>query len=310
MAQQLGSNYYNSPYKFNGKELDEETGLYYYGARYYDPRISIFQSTDQMAEKYPNVNPYAYCFQNPINLIDPSGMEPENSLIDPNKGKLTGSSNLVIFTMDNNNIDAKKMNEESGNYDWIAVNNPEEAEKILKEKYGNKRGFIKNLVWRSHGGKDGADLDADVSKNSATSDPSKSESLNYIRSLLRNDANILFTACFLVGGSLQPGNRYYATGKKHADRFSSFFVGKSNRKLFLNYTLSNATPSTYDSFNFDSQLHNQKRAGFLQYTKNGVSSGFYDVIVNSSGGFSIKYLRPNNRFGITPELKNNFRKLD
>lgn len=39
MAEQLGSNY-NSPYKFNGKELDETTGLYYYGALYYDPKLS------------------------------------------------------------------------------------------------------------------------------------------------------------------------------------------------------------------------------------------------------------------------------
>ena len=30
------------PYLFNGKELDSETGLYYYGARYYDPKVSIF----------------------------------------------------------------------------------------------------------------------------------------------------------------------------------------------------------------------------------------------------------------------------
>ncbi len=75
MAQQLGSNYYNSPYKFNGKELDEETGFYYYGARYYDPRISIWQSVDPLAEKYPNVSPYNYCLNNPINAIDPDGKE-------------------------------------------------------------------------------------------------------------------------------------------------------------------------------------------------------------------------------------------
>ncbi|WP_396156858.1 SpvB/TcaC N-terminal domain-containing protein [Flavobacterium sp.] len=73
MAQQLGSNYYNSPYKFNGKELDEETGFYYYGARYYDPRISIWLSVDPLAEEYPNVSPYAYCLNNPINAIDPDG---------------------------------------------------------------------------------------------------------------------------------------------------------------------------------------------------------------------------------------------
>ena len=76
MAQQLGSNYYNSPYKFNGKELDEETGLYYYGARYYSPRESIWLSVDPLAEKFPNVSPYAYALNNPIVLTDPDGREP------------------------------------------------------------------------------------------------------------------------------------------------------------------------------------------------------------------------------------------
>lgn len=66
---------YETPYKFNGKELDEETGLYYYGARYYDPKTSIWLSVDPLMEKYPNFNPYAYCYQNPINIIDPTGME-------------------------------------------------------------------------------------------------------------------------------------------------------------------------------------------------------------------------------------------
>jgi RHS repeat-associated protein len=65
----------NSPYKFNGKELDEETGLYYYGARYYDPRISIWLSVDPLAEKYPGVSPYVYCLNNPINVIDPDGRD-------------------------------------------------------------------------------------------------------------------------------------------------------------------------------------------------------------------------------------------
>src|SRR5690606_28435476 len=66
---------YNNPYKFNAKEMDRETGMYYYGARYYDPRISIFVSVDPLAEKYPNYTPYHYVHQNPVNLIDPTGME-------------------------------------------------------------------------------------------------------------------------------------------------------------------------------------------------------------------------------------------
>ena len=65
----------SSPYKFNGKELDDESGLYYYGARYYDPRISIWASVDPLAEKYAGWSPYNYCLQNPLNLIDPDGMK-------------------------------------------------------------------------------------------------------------------------------------------------------------------------------------------------------------------------------------------
>lgn len=68
---------YNNPYKFNAKEMDKETGMYYYGARYYDPRISIFVSVDPLAEEFPNYGGYVYTMNNPINLVDPTGMAPE-----------------------------------------------------------------------------------------------------------------------------------------------------------------------------------------------------------------------------------------
>ena len=67
-----GSFFY-SPYLYNGKELDEETGLYYYGARYYDPKMSVWYSTDPMQEKYPWMTTYGYCINNPIKLVDPNG---------------------------------------------------------------------------------------------------------------------------------------------------------------------------------------------------------------------------------------------
>ncbi len=62
-------------YLYNGKELDEETGLYYYGARYYDPRISMWYGVDPLTEKYPGISSFAYVANNPIKLIDPNGME-------------------------------------------------------------------------------------------------------------------------------------------------------------------------------------------------------------------------------------------
>ena len=46
------NNTWNTPYLFNAKEFDEETGMYYYGARYYEPRLSLWMSTDPMQEKY------------------------------------------------------------------------------------------------------------------------------------------------------------------------------------------------------------------------------------------------------------------
>ena len=64
---------WNTPYLFNAKEFDEETGLYYYGARYYDSRLSLWISTDALKEKTPNVSPYIYTDNNPIIYIDPDG---------------------------------------------------------------------------------------------------------------------------------------------------------------------------------------------------------------------------------------------
>ncbi len=78
MAEQKSNNgSYETPYKFNGKELDEETGLYYYGARYYDPKVSIWYSVDPKADNFPSMNPYVYCNQNPIDLSDPKGLYPD-----------------------------------------------------------------------------------------------------------------------------------------------------------------------------------------------------------------------------------------
>src|SRR5690606_22100067 len=70
---------YNNPYKFNGKEMDRETGMYYYGARYYDPRISIFISVDPLAEQ--TMEPYLYTGNNPIMFTDPTGMSKDGIII-------------------------------------------------------------------------------------------------------------------------------------------------------------------------------------------------------------------------------------
>ena len=64
-------------YKFTGKEMDDETGLMYYGARYYDPLLSRFVSQDPWQGDLTNpqtLNKYSYVLNNPIKFVDPTGM--------------------------------------------------------------------------------------------------------------------------------------------------------------------------------------------------------------------------------------------
>ncbi len=76
----------DNPYRYNSKELDQETGLYYYGARYYDPRTSVWQSVDPpIIGKFligqhnggvynsKNLSIYSYTYNNPIKYLDPDG---------------------------------------------------------------------------------------------------------------------------------------------------------------------------------------------------------------------------------------------
>ncbi|UVS78199.1 SpvB/TcaC N-terminal domain-containing protein [Actinokineospora sp. UTMC 2448] len=73
------------PHQYTGKEIDPETGLYYFGARYYDPRTQLWQSPDPAMESYldgapaggvyspVNLASYTYAGHNPIRVSDPDG---------------------------------------------------------------------------------------------------------------------------------------------------------------------------------------------------------------------------------------------
>ncbi|MDB5851921.1 MAG: hypothetical protein JWP29_5673, partial [Rhodoferax sp.] len=60
-------------YLYNKKELQEETGMYDYGARFYDPVIGRMTTVDRFAEKYMGNSPYQYGANNPILNIDMNG---------------------------------------------------------------------------------------------------------------------------------------------------------------------------------------------------------------------------------------------
>jgi RHS repeat-associated protein len=64
---------FTSPYRFNSKELDPETGLAYYGARYYQNKMGVWLSVDPKSYWYQSQSPYVFTLNNPIMLHDPNG---------------------------------------------------------------------------------------------------------------------------------------------------------------------------------------------------------------------------------------------
>ena len=105
------------PKKYNGKEYDEVHGLnwYDYGARMYDPAMARFTQMDPLCELYPHLSQYAYCAGNPVNAVDPSGMNP----IFNRKGILLGvddwgmQGDALFFDMDKKDFSLKYSHEEA-----------------------------------------------------------------------------------------------------------------------------------------------------------------------------------------------------
>ncbi len=118
---------WGTSYKFNSKELDQETGLYYYGARYYSPWGNIWLSVDPMSDKYPSMSPYMYCAGNPVILVDPDGREIEITEILNKDGTTTVNIKFTAALINNSSkkISKGKMQEYSRN-----------MESSLREYYG------------------------------------------------------------------------------------------------------------------------------------------------------------------------------
>ena len=149
---------------------------HYFGARYYDSDLSIWLSVDPLAGKYPNLSPYVYCANNPINMVDPNGMEIDwgnmsrkeiryaKSALRQNIGSKTYREMMrtlrksdYVYTVNNSTI-ALALGDFLGNYGH-RIEIPSED--------GNSSGFIEILSGRP-GGRIGINFDmvsTDLSKD-------------------------------------------------------------------------------------------------------------------------------------------------
>ena len=84
---------FSSRYTFSGKERDAESGLNYFGARYYQSTHSFWLSVDPLLDKYPNLSPYAYCAGNPVRYFDEDGEE----WVDIDGKKIKDHSKIKVY---------------------------------------------------------------------------------------------------------------------------------------------------------------------------------------------------------------------
>lgn len=98
----------DQPKRFTGKERDAETGLDYFGARYYGSKIARFTTVDPVYTWRENLvdpqrwNRYAYARNNPLRYVDPDGREVTyaNAQLQTFFGFLSGRSQMVRSTLD------------------------------------------------------------------------------------------------------------------------------------------------------------------------------------------------------------------
>ncbi len=79
---EAGGDGITNPFTYTGREFDSESGLLYYRARYYDSRIGRFLQEDPVGGSPQNpqtLNRYPYVFNNPLNFLDPKGLQACNS---------------------------------------------------------------------------------------------------------------------------------------------------------------------------------------------------------------------------------------
>ena len=122
----------NWTYTFSAKEKDSETGLSYFGSRYYSSDLSIWLSVDPMASKYPSLSPYVYCANNPVKLVDPNGEE------------------IVNVYKDAYEYVSKQYSEAKKNWEAFKGDRKAEGYKEARQKYKDAKRSYDDISYKYH----------------------------------------------------------------------------------------------------------------------------------------------------------------
>ncbi|MGE3824258.1 MAG: RHS repeat domain-containing protein, partial [Bacteroidia bacterium] len=117
-------------YRFTGKEKDDESGLYYYGARYYAAWTCRFISVDPLTGKSPGLSPYHYTSNNPIVRIDPTGLQ--DKPVDAGGGGGESGENKTSQSKSNN----------------TTIDTVESEPYIIKDKLGKEQKFVDKTFYK------------------------------------------------------------------------------------------------------------------------------------------------------------------
>ena len=99
-------------YRYTSKERDLETGLYYYGARYYDPFTCRFTGVDPLAGEYAYLSPYNYADNNPVSDKDIDGNQSEKTQTSPGGGGGSIQPPSLTAPADNTRVHLNRPNDQ------------------------------------------------------------------------------------------------------------------------------------------------------------------------------------------------------
>jgi RHS repeat-associated protein len=135
--------------KFTQKERDNETGLDYFGARYYGSTQGRFTSVDPLAASAivsdpQSFNRYTYVLNNPLKYVDPTGLDAQNpwSGVDDDTKKLLAPT--LVSVADRNNITAEELSAAGKAYDHLVQ--VYDHGKLDVDATNTKIGTVQNFV--------------------------------------------------------------------------------------------------------------------------------------------------------------------